>query len=62
MTVAEIPFDLAEVKLAAPPARPGTVAKADVIARLCAIALAGRVVVAPAGYGKTTLARAVGRS
>jgi hypothetical protein len=36
MTAAEVPFDLMEVKLAAPAARPGTVAKADVILRLCA--------------------------
>ena len=43
------------VKLAAPSARPGTVAKADVIARLCASTLPFATVVAPAGYGKTTL-------
>ena len=30
------PFDLVEVKLAAPQIRPDTVAKADVIAQLCA--------------------------
>ena len=36
MTVTKAPFDLAEVKLAAPSVRPGTVAKADVISRLCA--------------------------
>ena len=35
MAVAEVPFDLAEVKLSAPSARPGTVAKADAIAGLC---------------------------
>jgi hypothetical protein len=33
MAVAEVPFDLVGVKLAAPPARPGTVAKADAIGR-----------------------------
>ena len=55
MAVAEVPFDLVEVKLAAPSARPGTVAKADVIARLCASPLPFATVVAPAGYGKTTL-------
>ena len=44
-----------EVKLAAPSARPGTVAKAEVIARLCASTLPLVTVVAPAGYGKTTL-------
>jgi LuxR family transcriptional regulator, maltose regulon positive regulatory protein len=55
MAVAAIPFDLVEVKLAAPLARPGTVAKADVIARLCRSSLPFVSVVAPAGYGKTTL-------
>jgi LuxR family maltose regulon positive regulatory protein len=55
MTLAEIPFDLVEVKLAGPSARPGTVAKADAIARLCASTLPFAAVVAPAGYGKTTL-------
>ena len=35
--------------------RPGTVAKADVIARLCTSTLPFATVVAPAGYGKTTL-------
>ena len=35
MGVADVPLDLVEVKLAAPLTRPGTVAKADVIARLC---------------------------
>jgi LuxR family maltose regulon positive regulatory protein len=55
MAVAEVPFDLVEVKLAAPVARPGTVARADVIARLCTSTLAFATVVAPAGYGKTTL-------
>ena len=42
MAVAELPFDLVEVKLAAPLTRPGTVAKADVIARLCAASVAVR--------------------
>jgi LuxR family transcriptional regulator, maltose regulon positive regulatory protein len=51
----EIPFDLAEVKLAPPVARPGTVAKADVIARLCTAGVPFATIVAPAGYGKTTL-------
>jgi LuxR family maltose regulon positive regulatory protein len=51
----EAPFDLAEVKLAAPLTRPGTVAKADVIARLGAASVPFATVVAPAGYGKTTL-------
>jgi LuxR family transcriptional regulator, maltose regulon positive regulatory protein len=55
MAVTEVPFDLAEVKLAAPSTRPGTVVKADVIARLCAASVPLATVVAPAGYGKTTL-------
>jgi hypothetical protein len=49
------PFDLVSVKLAAPSARPGTVAKADAIARLCASSLPFATLLAPAGYGKTTL-------
>jgi LuxR family transcriptional regulator, maltose regulon positive regulatory protein len=55
MALAEVPFDLVEVKLAGPSARPGTVAKADAIGRLCASTLPFATVVAPAGYGKTTL-------
>jgi LuxR family maltose regulon positive regulatory protein len=55
MAVAEVPFDLVGVKLAAPSGRPGTVAKADAIDRLCASTLPFASVVAPAGYGKTTL-------
>ncbi len=55
MLVAELPFDVVEVKLAAPQIRPGTVAKADVMARLCASRSPFATVVAPAGYGKTTL-------
>ena len=55
MALAEVPYDLVEVKLAAPLPRPGTVAKADVIARLCTSTLPFVTVVAPAGYGKTTL-------
>jgi LuxR family transcriptional regulator, maltose regulon positive regulatory protein len=55
MAVAEVPFDLVGVKLAAPSARAGTVAKADAIGRLCASTLPFATVVAPAGYGKTTL-------
>ena len=53
--VAEVPFDLAEVKLTAPLARPGTVAKAGLIGRLSAARAPFATVVAPAGYGKTTL-------
>jgi LuxR family maltose regulon positive regulatory protein len=55
MAVADVPFDLVEVKLAPPQARPGTTAKADVIERLCQSQVACVSVVAPAGYGKTTL-------
>jgi LuxR family transcriptional regulator, maltose regulon positive regulatory protein len=55
MPLAEMPFDLVEVKLAGPSSRPGTVAKADAIARLCASTSPFATVVAPAGYGKTTL-------
>ena len=55
MAVADVPFDLLEVKLAAPLTRPGTVVKEEVIARLCASQMPFATVLAPAGYGKTTL-------
>ena len=55
MAATEVPFELAEVKLAAPAVRPGTVAKEAVIARLCADSAPFATIVAPAGYGKTTL-------
>jgi LuxR family transcriptional regulator, maltose regulon positive regulatory protein len=55
MAVADVPFDLMEAKLAAPLTRPGTVAKQDVIAQLRASRLPFATVIAPAGYGKTTL-------
>ena len=55
MAVAELPFDLVEAKLGAPSIRPGTVAKQDVIARLRASRVPFATVIAPAGYGKTTL-------
>jgi ATP/maltotriose-dependent transcriptional regulator MalT len=61
LPVAELPFDLIEVKLAAPQIRPDTVAKADVIARLCSSRSSFATVVAPAGYGKTTLLAPMGR-
>jgi LuxR family maltose regulon positive regulatory protein len=51
----EAPFDLAEAKLGPPSTRPGTVAKTDVIEDLCASRSPLVTVVAPAGYGKTTL-------
>ena len=54
MAVAELPFDLVEAKLAGPSIRPGTVAKTDVIADLCASRAPLVTVIAPAGYGKTT--------
>jgi LuxR family transcriptional regulator, maltose regulon positive regulatory protein len=53
--VAGVPFDLVEVKLAAPRTRPGTVAKSSLIARLRTSVAPFASVVAPAGYGKTTL-------
>ncbi|HMB18260.1 MAG TPA: LuxR C-terminal-related transcriptional regulator [Gaiellaceae bacterium] len=55
MTVTEVPFDIVEAKLVAPSLRPGTVAKADLIARLFGASVPLATVVAPAGYGKTTL-------
>jgi LuxR family transcriptional regulator, maltose regulon positive regulatory protein len=55
VTLAEAPFDLVDAKLAAPFRRRGTVAKASAIARLCASRSPLVTVIAPAGYGKTTL-------
>jgi LuxR family transcriptional regulator, maltose regulon positive regulatory protein len=55
MDVAELPFDLVEATLVAPLTRPGTVAKADLIARMTTASVPFATVVAPAGYGKTTL-------
>jgi LuxR family maltose regulon positive regulatory protein len=51
----DAPFDLAEAKLGSPSTRPGTVAKTDVIEDLCASKAPLVTVVAPAGYGKTTI-------
>jgi LuxR family maltose regulon positive regulatory protein len=53
--VASVPFDLVDVKPAAPLMRPGTVAKESLIARLRMSDAPFATVVAPAGYGKTTL-------
>jgi LuxR family transcriptional regulator, maltose regulon positive regulatory protein len=53
--VTEAPFDLAEAKLAPPSTRPGTVAKTDLIEDLCRSGAPLVTVVAPAGYGKTTI-------
>ena len=55
MTVADAPFDLVETKLAAPRTRPGSVPKTGVITRLRASQQPFATVIAPAGYGKTTL-------
>ena len=55
MSVTSLPYDVVEVKLAAPSIRPGTVEKADVIARLRSAGARLATIVAPAGYGKTTL-------
>ena len=55
MGTAELPFDVVEAKLAPPVLRAETVPKSELIDRICASE--GRVVsvVAPAGFGKTTL-------
>jgi LuxR family transcriptional regulator, maltose regulon positive regulatory protein len=55
LAATEVPFDLVEVKLAPPAPRPGTVAKEAVIGQLSAVNAPLATVVAPAGYGKTTL-------
>ena len=55
LAAAEVSYDLVEVKLAEPSPRPGTVAKEAVIAQLSAGNAPLATVVAPAGYGKTTL-------
>ena len=55
MVATEVPFDLAEFKLAAPSVRPGTVVKEGVTARLTTAGVPFVTVVAPAGYGKSTL-------
>jgi LuxR family maltose regulon positive regulatory protein len=55
MTVAEVPLDLLEVKLAGPSPRSGMVPKVAVIEQLRTTTVPLATVVAPAGYGKTTL-------
>src|SRR5829696_6820489 len=55
MAVATVPFDPVEIKLAAPRIRAGTVAKARAIERLRTSGSRIVTVLAPAGYGKTTL-------
>ena len=55
MAVAVPAFDLVDVKLAPPVVRAGTVLKSDTIESLCANRAPLVTIVAPAGYGKTTL-------
>lgn len=55
MSPGDVPFDLVDTKLAVPSTRPGAVAKTAVIARLRTSRAPFAAVVAPAGYGKTTL-------
>src|SRR4051794_22421609 len=55
MATAELPFELIEAKLALPALRGDTVVKADVIERQRTSGARVVSVVAPAGFGKTTL-------
>jgi LuxR family maltose regulon positive regulatory protein len=55
MATVELSFDLIEAKLAPPALRTDTVVKKELIDRLCAAESRAVSVVAPAGYGKTTL-------
>jgi LuxR family maltose regulon positive regulatory protein len=55
MATAELPFDLIEAKLGPPVLRPETVVKSELIERLCATESRAVSLVAPAGFGKTTL-------
>jgi LuxR family transcriptional regulator, maltose regulon positive regulatory protein len=55
MALAQLPFDLDEAKLAAPRIRPAAVEKKEAIARLTGSMMPFATVIAPAGYGKTTL-------
>ena len=55
MTTAELGYELIEAKLAPPELRVETVVKAQLIDRLCASRARAVSVVAPAGFGKTTL-------
>ena len=53
---AERPFQLSESKLHPPVARPGMVARTVLLDRLIGVGVPAVIsVVAPAGYGKTTL-------
>ena len=55
MTTAELPYELIEAKLAPPALRVDTVVKSELIDRLCSSRARAVSVVAPAGFGKTTL-------
>ena len=55
LAVARLPFPVDEAKLAPPVTRPGSVDKAGVIARLLGSTTPFATIVAPAGYGKSTL-------
>jgi LuxR family maltose regulon positive regulatory protein len=55
MATAELPFDLIEAKLAPPALRADTVVKTELIDRLGASRAPAVSLVAPAGFGKTTL-------
>ncbi|MDA0161383.1 LuxR C-terminal-related transcriptional regulator [Solirubrobacter ginsenosidimutans] len=55
MTPAELPYELIEAKLAPLELRPDTVAKTELIDRFRASSARAASVVAPAGFGKTTL-------
>ena len=55
MATADLPFDLIEAKLALPARRADTVVKAELVERLRSSDARVASVVAPAGFGKTTL-------
>ena len=55
MTTAELPYELIEAKLAPPALRVDTVVKSELIDRLSSSRARAVSVVAPAGFGKTTL-------
>ena len=55
MATAELPFDLIEAKLALPATRADTVVKTELVERLRSSRARVASVVAPAGFGKTTL-------
>lgn len=53
--VVDVPFGLQEAKFVVPATRPGTVGKAEIVGRLRSSGAPLATVLAPAGYGKTTL-------